>query len=83
MARHIPPMPPLPSLDDLRREAPDVTADDLVHVATVAAMHLSLAGWERLDDGKWIGDAVREPVTFAVAVDLHMRRVADRIDRAK
>lgn len=74
---HIPPMPPAASLDDLRSAAPGVTADDLVHVATVAALHLRAAGWTDGPDG-WIDPRRGDAVAFPVAVDRHLRTVAVR-----
>lgn len=76
MPIHLPRMPAAPSLDDLRDAAPGVTLDDAVHVTTIAALHLVAVGWQRTDDGHWIDSG--EPVTMAVAIDLHLRMVAGR-----
>lgn len=75
----IPPAPSAPSLKDLRELAPGATLDDVVHVATICAMHLELAGWERLPDGRWTNPHGGGSASFPVAVDLHLRKVGARI----
>ncbi len=75
MPLHFPRMPAAPSLDDLRDAAPGTTADDLVHIATIAAFHLIAAGWEREADGQWRDPRGGGRASFAVAIDVHLRMV--------